>query len=104
MKYSIAAAGPRTYTVEFSAPPDPYEREGLRAVTPEGKLLAGQSAADAMLAGARADRMSILLGGYSRGTMATGWAMTRNSTKPAITTCPVPPAVLRSGTGTSRAR
>jgi hypothetical protein len=51
---------------------------GVRVLTPAGVELQGKAAVSALLAGARADRMPILLGGSSRGTMATGWAMTRN--------------------------
>lgn len=51
---------------------------GVRALTPEGVELRGKAATAALLGEARADRMPILLGGSSRGTMATGWAMTRN--------------------------
>jgi hypothetical protein len=52
--------------------------DGVRLLTPAGVELRGRAATAALLAGARADRMPILLGGSSRGTMATGWAMTRN--------------------------
>jgi hypothetical protein len=51
---------------------------GVRVLTPAGGELQGKAATAALLAGARADRMPILLAGSSRGTMATGWAMTRN--------------------------
>jgi hypothetical protein len=52
--------------------------KGVRVLTPAGEALQGQAATRALLGSARADRMPILLGGSSRGTMATGWAMTRN--------------------------
>ena len=52
--------------------------DGVRLLTPAGIELQGKAATAALLAGARPDRMPILLGGSSRGTMATGWAMTRN--------------------------
>lgn len=52
--------------------------DGLRVLTPAHVELKGKAAAAALLAGASADRLPILLGGSSRGTMATGWAMTRN--------------------------
>ena len=51
---------------------------GVRLLSPAGAELRGRAATAALLAGARVDRMPILLGGSSRGTMATGWAMTRN--------------------------
>ena len=54
---------------------------GVRVLTPAGSELQGKAATAALLAGARADRMPILLAGSSRGTMATGWAMTRNFDK-----------------------
>jgi pimeloyl-ACP methyl ester carboxylesterase len=52
--------------------------EGIRVLTPAGAELQGKAAATALLAGAQSETMPILLGGSSRGTMATGWAMTRN--------------------------
>jgi len=55
--------------------------QGLRVLTPAGRELAGKAAAAALLSGADAGSMPILLGGSSRGTMAAGWAMTRNFEK-----------------------
>lgn len=53
---------------------------GVRVLTPSGQELRGKAAADAVMGGADADRIPILIGGSSRGTMAAGWAMTRNFT------------------------
>jgi hypothetical protein len=66
---------------------------GVRTLTPAGVELTGGAATEALLSGARADRMPILLGGSSRGTMATGWAMTRNFDK----TCEYDLSVPRCG-------
>lgn len=52
--------------------------EGMRVLTPGGAELAGDKAAEALMAGTDARSMPVVLGGSSRGTMATGWAMTRN--------------------------
>jgi pimeloyl-ACP methyl ester carboxylesterase len=52
--------------------------EGLRVLTPQGKTLAGRAGAQALLGPVAGDQLPILLGGNSRGTMATGWAMARN--------------------------
>lgn len=51
---------------------------GMRVLTPEAEVLTGQEAADALMAGAAAESLPVVLGGSSRGTMSTGWAMTRN--------------------------
>ena len=51
---------------------------GLRALTPDGKALAGKSAVTAILGGATDEQMPVVLAGNSRGTMSTGWAMQRN--------------------------
>ncbi len=52
--------------------------DGMRVLTPDAKVLKGRQAADALLAGAPAESLPVVLGGSSRGTMSTGWAMTRN--------------------------
>lgn len=51
---------------------------GMRVLTPDGRALSGPAAAKALFAGVDAARMPVFLGGDSRGTMAVGWAMTRN--------------------------
>jgi hypothetical protein len=50
---------------------------GLRILTPEGQVLTGDAAAT-KLEGRRIREVPILLMGYSRGSMATGWAMHAN--------------------------
>jgi hypothetical protein len=55
--------------------------DGVRVLTPKGAELKGEQAASALMAGGSAQRIPILLGGSSRGTMAAGWAMTRNFEK-----------------------
>jgi pimeloyl-ACP methyl ester carboxylesterase len=55
--------------------------EGLRAMAPSGELWKGRAAA-AAVRGAPPDRgLPVLLFGSSRGTMASGWAMTMNFDK-----------------------
>lgn len=51
---------------------------GVRVLTPDGRTLSGAAAAKALFGNAGAARMPVFLGGDSRGTMAVGWAMTRN--------------------------
>ncbi|MGH8300498.1 MAG: hypothetical protein ACRET5_03425, partial [Steroidobacteraceae bacterium] len=51
---------------------------GIRVLTPDGRIASGLAAAKAIFGGADAARMPVFLGGDSRGTMAVGWAMTRN--------------------------
>ena len=51
---------------------------GVRVLTPDGRALSGPAAAKALFADADAARLPVFLGGDSRGTMAVGWAMTRN--------------------------
>ncbi len=55
--------------------------EGVSIVTSKGAVLTGPAAVAAVMGKAQADKMPILLGGYSRGTMSTGWAMMRNFDK-----------------------
>ncbi len=50
----------------------------LRHLILAGPALAGTAGVRALLGKVRGDRLPILLGGNSRGTMATGWAMARN--------------------------
>lgn len=55
--------------------------EGLRAMSPAGDVRKGGAAA-ALVRGSRADEgLPVLLFGNSRGTMASGWAMTMNFDK-----------------------
>lgn len=55
--------------------------EGLRAMTPSGDVLMSHAAAEGVR-GARTDAgLPVLLFGNSRGTMASGWAMTLNFDK-----------------------
>lgn len=51
---------------------------GMRLLTSRGELLEGASAGGRLLAGMTARQIPLLLLGYSRGSMATGWAMTKN--------------------------
>lgn len=52
--------------------------QGLRVLRPDGQLLEGSAAAGKLMAGMKARQIPLLLLGYSRGSMATGWAMTKN--------------------------
>jgi hypothetical protein len=51
---------------------------GMGALTPTGQMLTGKKAAEGLLGGADPKTLPVFLGGSSRGTMAVGWAMTRN--------------------------
>jgi len=51
---------------------------GMRMLTPSGQLLEGSAAGGRLLAGMKANQIPIILGGYSRGSMSTAWAMTKN--------------------------
>ena len=51
---------------------------GLRLLTPRGELLEGTGAGGRLMAGMKARQIPLLLLGYSRGSMTTGWAMTKN--------------------------
>ncbi|MET0508317.1 MAG: alpha/beta hydrolase domain-containing protein, partial [Burkholderiaceae bacterium] len=51
---------------------------GLRLLAPDGRLLEGPAAAGRLMAGQPARAIPLLLLGNSRGSMATGWAMTSN--------------------------
>jgi len=51
---------------------------GMRVLTPKGELLEGSTAGGRLMAGMKAREIPLLLFGYSRGSMATGWAMTKN--------------------------
>lgn len=51
---------------------------GLRVLTPAGETLVGTAAADALLGNARMADLPVVLGGYSRGSYATAWAMHKN--------------------------
>lgn len=51
---------------------------GLRMLTPAGEVLEGLAAGGRLLAGQKANQIPIVLGGYSRGSMSTAWAMTKN--------------------------
>ena len=52
--------------------------DGMRALTPAGQVFEGRAIRGRLLAGMKADTIPILLGGYSRGSMSTAWAMTKN--------------------------
>jgi hypothetical protein len=52
--------------------------EGLRVLAPGGRVLEGSAAGGRLLAGRKATDIPIILGGNSRGTMSTAWAMTKN--------------------------
>ena len=51
---------------------------GMRLLTPRGELLEGAAAGGRLMAGMKARQIPLLLLGSSRGSMATGWAMTKN--------------------------
>ena len=51
---------------------------GMRLLTPAGQLLEGAAAGGRLMAGMKARQIPLLLLGYSRGSMTTGWAMTKN--------------------------
>lgn len=51
---------------------------GLRLLSPAGDVLEGLEAGGKLLAGQPARQIPMLLGGNSRGSMTTGWAMQRN--------------------------
>lgn len=50
----------------------------MRVLTARGELLEGSAAAGRLMAGMKAREIPLILLGYSRGTMATGWTMTKN--------------------------
>jgi hypothetical protein len=52
--------------------------DGLRILTPGGEVLSGQAAAGRLLGGQRSSEIPIVIGGYSRGSYATQWAMHKN--------------------------
>jgi pimeloyl-ACP methyl ester carboxylesterase len=52
--------------------------EGLRLLTPSGEVLSGAQAAGKLLAGRKAREIPVVIGGYSRGSYATAWAMHKN--------------------------
>ena len=51
---------------------------GMRLLTPRGERLEGAAAGGRLMAGMKARQIPLLLLGSSRGSMATGWAMTKN--------------------------
>jgi hypothetical protein len=51
---------------------------GMRVLMADGQLLEGTAAAGKLMAGMKARQIPLLLLGYSRGSMTTGWAMTKN--------------------------
>jgi hypothetical protein len=51
---------------------------GMRLLTARGEQLDGPAAAGRLMAGMKARQIPLLLFGYSRGSMTTGWAMTKN--------------------------
>ena len=72
-----------THTLEqgediFRALQQMEDGRGLRLLTPQGELLEGAAAAGRLMAGMKARQIPLLLLGNSRGSMATGWAMTKN--------------------------
>ena len=64
--------------------------DGLRLLTPDGRVLEGREAAGKLLGGMKSTRIPILLGGYSRGSMSTAWAMARNFSGACSYDMPVP--------------
>ncbi len=55
--------------------------EGMRVMLPTKETRQGAAAAQALMGGANAATLPIVLLGSSRGTMSTGWAMARNFDK-----------------------
>lgn len=55
--------------------------EGMRAMSPAGETRNGRAAAEDVRGGPSAEGLPVILFGNSRGTMATGWAMTKNFDK-----------------------
>jgi pimeloyl-ACP methyl ester carboxylesterase len=55
--------------------------QGMRALGPDGKLLLGREAAAAVRGAAPDGGLPVMFMGSSRGTMASGWAMTQNFDK-----------------------
>lgn len=55
--------------------------EGMRALTPAGKVVVGQDAAAAVRGTASPEGLPVFFMGSSRGTMSSGWAMTINFDK-----------------------
>ncbi len=53
---------------------------GMRLLTPSGELLKDKAAGGRLMAGMKARHIPLLLFGYSRGSMTTGWAMMKNYT------------------------
>ena len=51
---------------------------GVRILTPTGELLEGSAAAGKLMGGMKSRQIPLLLLGNSRGSMTTGWAMTKN--------------------------
>jgi hypothetical protein len=51
---------------------------GMRILTPEGQVLEGAPAGGKLMAGMKSRQIPLLLLGYSRGSMTTGWAMQKN--------------------------
>jgi pimeloyl-ACP methyl ester carboxylesterase len=64
--------------------------KGLRLLTPQGRVLEGNDAAGKLLGGLGSTRIPILLGGYSRGSMSTAWAMAKNFSGACSDDMPVP--------------
>jgi pimeloyl-ACP methyl ester carboxylesterase len=51
---------------------------GMRMLTPQGAVLEGPAAGGKLMAGMKARQIPLLLLGYSRGSMATGWFLQKN--------------------------
>ena len=51
---------------------------GMRILTPAGQVLEGPAAAGKLMGGMKSRQIPLLLLGNSRGSMTTGWAMTKN--------------------------
>ncbi|HET7333824.1 MAG TPA: hypothetical protein VFI93_01810, partial [Rhizomicrobium sp.] len=66
---------------------------GLAVLSPSGKRFTGKAAAKALMGGANAETLPVILGGNSRGTMSSGWAMMQNFDK----TCSYDMPVVKCG-------
>jgi hypothetical protein len=54
--------------------------EGLTVLAPNGQLLQGKQIAGLLLRGNRAKQVPVVIGGLSRGSQATCWALLKNFT------------------------
>lgn len=70
---------------------------GMRLLTPQGQLLQGEAAVGRLAGGQRFTQLPMLLAGYSRGSMSTAWAMTKNFSESCSYDMPTPECVPAKG-------